>query len=215
MKQSNLIKNIGCESDGLDLEKPYVSEEAKLFVNRIFKKKNINSDDKIILVNINSSDLSLERRWPLENFIELIDKIAEKKEFAIFCIGSKSERRYVKICYNKIKNRDKVFNIAGELNIEELFTLLLRSKLLITNDSGPLHFAVALEIPTISFFGPETPILYGPIGQNHKVFFKDIYCSPCLRVFNNKTSKCKIHSKCLREIKVEEVYKSFEKLFLH
>jgi len=205
----SLVEEIGCQTNEIVFEKPMITEDTINSINTKLMNNGIKPDGQIIMVNINSSYLSYERRWPLEYFVELINKIINSHNITIICIGSKNEREYVQKCCDLLDQKDKVFNFAGDLTIEELCALLTRSLLLITNDSGPLHFAAVLEVPTISFFGPETPVLYGPIGNNHVVFFKDIYCSPCLRVFTNKTSRCTIHAKCMKEITVQEVYESF------
>ena len=63
---------------------------------------------------------------------------------------------------------------------------------------------MALGIPTISFFGPETPSLYGPVSGEYYVFYKNIYCSPCLNIYNTKNSDCK-NNECLKLIKPGEV----------
>jgi ADP-heptose:LPS heptosyltransferase len=78
--------------------------------------------------------------------------------------------------------------------------------LVITNDSGPLHLAVMMGTPTISFFGPESPVQYGPRGEKHTVMYKGYYCSPCLHVYNEKNSSCEDNI-CLKDISVDEVFK--------
>jgi ADP-heptose:LPS heptosyltransferase len=75
----------------------------------------------------------------------------------------------------------------------------------ISNDSGPLHIAAALGIRTVSFFGPESPLLYGPRGEGHTVFYAGIYCSPCLNVYNAKKAMCNGNNICMQEITPEQV----------
>jgi len=97
-------------------------------------------------------------------------------------------------------------NFAGKLNIRQIAYLFENAKLMIGNDSGPLHLASAMETRTISFFGPETPVLYGPRGEGHIVFFKNINCSPCINVHQGKTVKCyRDKPKCMESITVQEV----------
>lgn len=73
------------------------------------------------------------------------------------------------------------------------------------NDSGPLHLGCAMDVPTVSFFGPETPRLYGPLQGPHRVFFKELPCSPCLNIRNAKLSACE-DNKRLKAISPEEVF---------
>jgi len=88
------------------------------------------------------------------------------------------------------------------------------SDVLITNDSGPAHFSAMTDIQTFVFFGPETPLLYGPLGKNCYVFYSNYSCSPCVSVFNHRQSPCQ-DNKCLKSISVQEVYEKVrEKLEL-
>ena len=105
-----------------------------------------------------------------------------------------------------------MLNVAGKFSLEELCGLLTKSELLITNDSGPLHIAEALAVPTISFFGPETPLLYGPTGDTHVVFYKGIYCSPCLNVHNQKKAPCNGNNVCMQLISPDDVFASTKML---
>ena len=209
----NLIfRTIGIENtEDLPLEPPQVcfsllSQDNQMLSEEI--KNLINKD--YICVNVNTGELALERRWPKGNFISLCKTILQNFDILLVFIGSKKEKKYVESILHEIGNIEKTKNLAGIINFFELVILLKHSSLLITNDSGPLHLAASLGVPTISFFGPETPVLYGPIGENHIVFFKNIDCSPCINVHTGKIVKCvKTHPECMTKISVEEVFKTF------
>jgi len=206
----NLIfKAVGLKSTG-DLKLvPPIEISLQNISTRV---KEIINNGQYICVNVNTGELALERRWPKENFIKLCKKILENYDVKLVFIGSRKEKKYVESVVNEINDIEKTKNLAGDINLFELITLLKHSKLLITNDSGPLHLAVSLGIPTISFYGPETPVLYGPIGDGHIVFFKNIDCSPCINVHTGKIVKCvKTHPECMTKILVEEVFEVFEK----
>ncbi len=85
-----------------------------------------------------------------------------------------------------------------------------KSFLLITNDSGPLHLAVSVNLPTFSFFGTESPIIYGYDHGLNRAFYGEMACSPCLSVFNYKRGKCEFDSKCLKVIHPDEVIARFD-----
>ncbi|PYU26894.1 MAG: hypothetical protein DMG32_08965, partial [Acidobacteria bacterium] len=74
------------------------------------------------------------------------------------------------------------------------------------------HLAEALAKPTLSFFGPETPLLYGPTGDNQVAFYKGIYCSPCLNVHNQKKAPCNGNNVCMKLIGPYEVFASTKML---
>jgi len=159
---------------------------------------NVISGD-IVSININAGDLCLLRRWPQEYFIHLIDELSANYEVTIVLIGSQKETTYVGQLTEQLLNSSKVIDLCGKTTLSELMWLLKKSRLVITNDSGPLHLACLVGVPTISFFGPETPVLYGPIGENHHVFYDDYFCSPCLTIYNSKLSVCK-NNVCLKNI---------------
>ena len=159
----------------------------------------------LIVINPNASTIALERRWPMENFVKLIELIVNEDLGYPVLIGSIEERGFVEEICSKIKNRSQILNLAGKLKLDELIELIRGSELLITNDSGPLHLAGLLGTKTVSFFGPETPVLFGPIGRGHQVLFKGIDCSPCISVYNAKTVRCiRGIPECLSQITPEE-----------
>jgi heptosyltransferase-2 len=135
--------------------------------------------------------------------------LADETGCDVVLIGSEREAAYVRRIRDEA-GRPNIHELAGALSLGMLAELLQRSKLLVTNDSGPLHLAVALDVPTVSLFGPETPVLYAP-PQNgrHIVFFKNIDCSPCINVHNGKLMKCcRTRPECLESITVAEVVRA-------
>lgn len=112
----------------------------------------------------------------------------------------------------------QILNVAGKTDIGELFSLIEMSYLMITNDTGPLHIASLYGKNIAAFFGPETPVVYGPLNDNALVFYSnDLYCSPCLSVYDNKKTlygNICVKNICLLEFKPIDVYNRIEKAFL-
>ncbi|MFN4182939.1 MAG: glycosyltransferase family 9 protein, partial [bacterium] len=81
-----------------------------------------------------------------------------------------------------------------------------KAKLVLTSDSGPMHIAVALNVPTFAFFGPTSPIRSGPLGPNSRVFYAGVPCSPCYR------EKCppKFSHQCMKKITPDMVKAEIE-----
>lgn len=98
-----------------------------------------------------------------------------------------------------------VVNIAGELTLRELLALYGLADVLVTADSGPGHFASLTPIHTVAMFGPETPALYGPLGDRATVIYKNLACSPCLTAINHRNSPCR-DNRCMQRIFVEEIH---------
>lgn len=161
------------------------------------------------VVNPNSDPIAPQRRWPADYFAELITRI-QNAGFTVAMIGGKSETAYNESIRRKAGRPDEVVNLAGSTSMRELAGVLKAARLVITNDSGPLHLAVVLGTPTVSFFGPETPVIYGPQDRDkHTVFFDNIECSPCMNIRKAKEIKCvKGKADCLLQITPERVWQA-------
>lgn len=190
-----------------NLVEPVVSPIDKKNIINLLNRKKIKD---FVIFNINSSDLIIERRYPRERFAKLADYVIDKYKRDIIFTGVSNQSEYVKSCIEMIKNKDKTHNFCGK-SLPELIYLISLCKLIVTNDSGPLHIAVSTSTPSVSFFGPETPRLYGPRGKIHKVLYKPPKCSPCIDVYKGKKVYCSINQKCLRNIKIGEVKRLIDK----
>ena len=163
----------------------------------------------LVVVNVKASDLCVERRWPGDRYARLVerfdDEIATVDRFLF--IGAPSETGAVQEVLEGISPEvlPHCLDLSGRTNLIELVVLLRRAALLVTNDSGPMHLAASLDLPTVSFFGPETPALYGPRGDNHLIFYTGHWCSPCLSVYNAKIAMCHGENECMRRIDIDSV----------
>lgn len=170
-----------------------VPVEARQRLAETLRARGVHADGGWVVVNVNASDLCLNRRWPLAHFQTLLRALAQTPEFervTWLLIGGPEDRAYVAECCAGLADLPQVHNLAGETSLAELAALLSQACLFIGNDSGPLHLAEAYGLRSISFFGPETPNLYGPRGGKHRVFYMRPHCSPCLNVFYSKDNNC-------------------------
>jgi heptosyltransferase-3 len=160
----------------------------------------------VVCVNINAGSTSLERRWPPERFVDVADILAQQHPGThFFFTGSLIDRPYVeRALETKPSLVARASNIAGMLSIGELIALFENSKVLITNDSGPMHIASSVGLPVVALFGPESPVFYGPLGPGTTIG-KRLPCSPCLNVYDAKLFVCPIDARCMKEITVAEV----------
>ena len=161
---------------------------------------------KYIVVNPNASDLRLERRWDLENFVALIQRICDDfPEHKIILIGARNETAYVNRISSQLLSKSNAIDSSGKLNIPELIMLIGKAHVMITNDTGPMHIAFALKVKTVALFGPCAPKQYGGI-ENTITHYKNTYCSPCVHEFI--IPPCKGDNQCMKKIKMEEVFNS-------
>ena len=151
-------------------------------------------DRPTVVVNPNAGDMALERRWPAERVAALVDSLAERDAFNLVLSGSPAERPYVEGLVGSLRHPERVVDLSGRVRLVEFIALLERARVLVTNDSGPLHLAAAAGTSTVALFGPETPVLYRPLrsrpDQHHHVHYLGLPCSPCMFVHNNKVIDC-------------------------
>ena len=193
----------------LKMSKPKFTAEDSAAVDSLLKAAGVTG--RYIAANVNASNLVIERRWPYQNFVELTRQLIKKHRCSIVFVGSGSEKKSVEAIVKTVADPLAV-NLAGKVTIPQLARLFEKSGLVISNDSGPLHLAVAMEVPTVSLFGPETPVVYGPKGNRHTVIFKNIDCSPCVNVHDRKSVHCYWEKpRCMALISVGEVFEAIEK----
>ncbi|MDD5166906.1 MAG: glycosyltransferase family 9 protein [Candidatus Omnitrophica bacterium] len=203
-----LDDNIKAAPHALKLD---IKEADRNFVDELLRKAGLSGIAPLIGMNINASELSFLRRWPQEYFVLLAEELIRKYSAHIIFIGDKNDSAYVAKTIAKITFKEKIHNFAGLTSMAQLACLLSGLGLFISNDSGPLHLAVYVGTPTVSFFGPETPLIYGPEGERHIVFYKKMECSPCIRVKNYKHFHCVNNDRCLRQIKPSEVISEIQR----
>jgi len=174
--------------------------------NKIWKKIRDHSSvtsKKVVIINPNASDLLPQRRWPQSHFKDLILTIInEFPDILVLLTGAKSEFDRIERLENSI-NHNNCINFAGQLSLMELLILYSISELMVTNDSGPAHFASITKIPTFIIFGPETPKLYGALG-NATYIYSGLNCSPCVSAWNHRKTSCK-DNVCLQIIEFSRV----------
>lgn len=185
--------------------RPALSNEVTARVREMLQALGVGPFDKKICINVNAGDLAIERRWPEQRFIELIDRLSAHPA-KIVLVGGKNDASYVGQVLSKVRDRRTIVDLSGKTSITELAAVFRLCDLVITSDSGPLHLADAVGAATVSFFGPETPVLYGPRNGRDLVFYRSEKCSPCLDVLNAKTVSCDYRVRCMTEITADAVY---------
>ena len=159
--------------------------------------------DRLILINPNASDLLPQRRWAQQRFSELIQAVNQRYPNDLILItGSPAEFVYVdKVRF--VANVKNALNFAGQVTFSELPPLYTLSDVMVTNDSGPGHFSAVTPLRTVVLFGPETPALYGSIG-NSIAITANLACSPCVSAANHRKTPCQ-DNVCMQAITVAQV----------
>jgi ADP-heptose:LPS heptosyltransferase len=144
------------------------------------------------------------RAWPLPYYNELA-KTLLNRGFAVGIIGLAADKNIAHAILQECRHPACVDLTGYTKTIHELMLIFQFTDLLITNDGGPVHFAALTDLPSIIFFGPETPLLYRPFNDKATVFYKQIACSPCLTAYNHRNSPCDGDNVCLKRISPEMV----------
>ena len=165
----------------------------------------------IVILNPNASDLLPLRKWQTENFKTLAQRLLNAYPSSLIVVtGAPSEREAADAFCRDIGSA-RVVSLAGQTSLRELLTLYSVADVLVTNDSGPGHFAALTPIRAIVLFGPETPRLFGPLihpgTPASTEIWKELACSPCVSVFNHRLSPC-TNNVCMQLITVEEVFEA-------
>jgi ADP-heptose:LPS heptosyltransferase len=163
----------------------------------------ISPDHKLIIFNPSAGEIPI-RAWPVEKYIELGRRILRDPQNVIILMGAGADWETTQQVHQAL-NQERCIQFTGQTTFPELMDLFSISRLLITNDSGPAHFASLTAIRNFVFFGPETPRLYAPLGENTQILYSDFPCSPCLTAYNHRNTPC-TDNKCLQAISVDEVY---------
>ena len=166
------------------------NDEKKVVVEKIKSVFPFWTNEEILLFNVNASDMLPQRRWLRENFaIVASDLLNSLDNVLILATGSDKEYEYVQEFVN-LTNNPRCKNAAGLFEFRELVPLYAVSKLMLTNDSGPAHFAAVTPLKVFVLFGPETPNLYLPLGGNAEPFYLGLPCSPCVSAANHRKTSC-------------------------
>lgn len=168
--------------------------------------------DPLFLVNVNASELLVQRRWPQRHFAALLERLEQAWPRALVLLtGAASETHYVGEVYRAAKV-SRTLNFCGEVQFQELPSLYRLADLMVTNDSGPAHFAAVTRLKTVVLFGPETPLLYSPLNPLSVALTAQLACSPCVSAGNHRKTPC-LDNICMQRITVEQVFDAVVSLY--
>jgi heptosyltransferase II len=141
------------------------------------------------------------KRWPVERFIAAAKEIQQRTNCTWILFGGKGDLPLCERIESEVQNaKCKMQNLSGKTSLRELMSLLKLCRVLLTNDTGPMHVAAALGTPVVVPFGSTSPELTGPVfSANAKILKSDAPCSPCF------LRECPIDFRCMNGISVESV----------
>jgi ADP-heptose:LPS heptosyltransferase len=158
----------------------------------------------LILLNANASDLLPLRRWPAKRYAELARRLLlEFSEAQVVFTGGPGEAPTAEALVSEVGST-RCISLAGKTTMRQLLVLFTLADVLVTNDSGPAHFATLTPVQVVTLFGPETPMLFAALTPRNRGLWAGLPCSPCVSAYNNRQSPCR-DNLCMKAISVDEV----------
>lgn len=145
------------------------------------------------------------KRWQIERFARLADHLIETRGVRIVFTGvGEDEASLVREALSSMRRADGARSLCDVLSVGELLGLLDACSFVVSNDTSVMHLTGLVDTPVVAIFGATEPRIYGPRGPSDLVFYKGLFCSPCLSNYNLKMSRC-VNPVCMRQIGVDEV----------
>jgi len=196
----DVLRHFGIPINNSDPEFP-ISNVHREFVNTWLADKGISGKT---FIGINPSGGWYTKKWHLESYAQLADRIAATKEHTILLFWGPGEKEEVKKVQSMMQSESVVL---PKTSLKEMGAFLERCLCVISNDSGPMHIAASLGVPTLGIFGPTNPHLQGPYGErNLWVRNETLDCLEC------NLTECPIGNVCMSDLSVETVFEAFQKL---
>ena len=149
------------------------------------------------LIGIHPGGSTFDKRWPEKNYAELADKLADRYDANILLLHGPDE---AELTHSIQEAMQKPAIVYAPKTIRELGAILSLCDMVVCNDSGPMHLAAALDVPTVAVFGPTDYVAWRPMSENATIVKRDMPCWPC------KAHECKIRWECTKKLPVDTVW---------
>ncbi len=202
----DLSRLVGADGKYRDLIPLKARAEDKKVVDELLESSGIKEKDRIWGICVGAAESARSRIWSGERFAEAADIMAKKYGAKVIFVGSNEESKSVEKIQKMMKQTS--YNLAGKTDLKQLFYLISRCELFLSNDTGPMHIAAAQGCRTIGLFGPNIPARWGPYGRNNISLYKGTVCkhSPCINVHKGEVPECvQKENICMKEINVKDV----------
>ena len=196
-----MVKALGCVTVDrqMRLETRINLQDAQNIVQKYIPETN-----KAIIGIAPGATYGPAKRWLPDRFAGVADKLSESFPMQGILFGSKADWDVAEKV--RAAARTKLINLAGKTNLQEAIYLISQCRLFISNDSGLMHIAGALNIPTVAIFGSTNPVTTSPAGNKTTIVHSNVSCSPCLE------ETCPTDFSCMKLISVENVFEAVQNI---
>lgn len=200
------LAGLEAQAGGLSL---FLNQEAKTKAEALLASGGINQKSPLIGIapggGASWGKDAPRKHWGAVNFAQLAGMLISRLGAQVVILGSPDELPLSQTMRANLKY--PLLDLTGKTNLKELAALINSLDILVTNDGGPLHMAVALNKKTVSIFGPVDEDVYGPYPKSDRhivITNRDITCRPCYRSF--RLNECLNTRRCIEDIPAEEVF---------
>ncbi len=203
-----LAEAIGAE---IVIDKPYffLEDNHRKYASNYLQSFNITEKKILIGVQIGTSPEMSWKQWDMEKYAELTSKLMGDFGFTVIAVGSPKEKELIKSTFQQLQVKPII--TAGDLTLKQTAAVIEKLNLLVCNDSGLMHVAVAVDTPMVAIYGPTDFRRTAPLGIQHTIIRKNVHCSPCFIMGDYEAVKSCQNRICLNSITVEEVLAAIEK----
>lgn len=164
----------------------YINDDDSRFAKEFLRSNGVSDSDKVIAVHAGGGEYTIAyRNWPLDRFAKAADVLSERHKAKIVFIGGKNDNSSADYLMKLMKQKAVI--AVGKMSLKQTAALLTKTKLLLCNNSGPMHIAAALKVRTVSIFGSADPRIHRPWGKDHIILQNPLECSPCYYPFFRDT----------------------------
>jgi len=198
-----MVKALGCVSVDREM---HLEANLNLLDAHDFLRKFIPEKEKTMIGIAPGATYGPAKRWLPDRFAAVADKLNEHLSSQGIILGGKADGEVAQEVQKMAQT--KLINLAGKTTLREAIYLISQCRLFISNDSGLMHIAGALNIPTIALFGSTNPVTTAPAGNKSIIVRKEVSCSPCLKEI------CPTDFRCMKQISVEDVFVAAQNLLI-
>jgi heptosyltransferase-2 len=193
----DILRGIGIKEDNRALYLK-LDQKDRFRAEKILLEQHLSLGDKIIGINPGAT-YGPAKQWPLDRYAHLADNIQAFTKGRVIIFGGPNDKDLGEKISQKMHHCP--IDLSGKTSLGEAMALIEKCDLFITNDSGLMHVAAALDVPLVAVFGSTNSVTTGPLSQNSRIVQVPLECSPCLR------PECpKGHLDCMEKISVEIVF---------
>ncbi|WP_243374026.1 lipopolysaccharide heptosyltransferase II [Geotalea sp. SG265] len=189
----------------------WISPEEQDFADRYLAEHGIGAGD--LLIAIHPFAANPVRGWHQDNFIETANRLQQLSHARIVLFGGGRDVEQAQVLKESISPEPVM--VVGSTTLRQTMAILVRCCLLVCNDSGIMHLGAALGVPLVAVFGPQSPVKFGPCGQDCRILHHRLPCSPCKQKFFTECSPS-VHGKpvCIEAITVDEVESTCQQILV-